>query len=65
MMKARTSFGIVFHEPAQYIYVIGGEQRSAGYMKDCEKYSIINDEWTNVAPMVVGSVGGSACIVDN
>ena len=46
------------------IYVFGGEGDD-DYLKHCEMYSILNDEWTEIASLGKKKESASACIFNN
>ena len=64
MKKERADHALVFDKLLQNIYVIGGYD---GFkrIKECERYSIYNNEWTSIAQLSQEKSAVSACIADN
>ena len=60
MYQERKNFAITADYNQQNIYVFGGQTEIA--LDQCEKYSIIKDEWTILSPMNQQKSGASACI---
>lgn len=64
MNKLRYGFEVSYDPKRKYIYVLGGNGGKAA-LNHCEKYSLENDEWVDIKPMILAKYFSSACIFNN
>ena len=66
MNKQREYFAITYDRKQKHIYVLGGFPGGpAKKLGQCERYSIQNDEWTEISPMAFKKQDASACMLNN
>lgn len=69
MNQQRFRFADAYDKVNRCIYVFGGHHNSGkegqGWKYDCEKYSVKDDEWTEISPLCKEKFSASTCIVDN
>eukprot|EP01016_Furgasonia_blochmanni_P003251 TRINITY_DN11278_c0_g1_i2.p1 TRINITY_DN11278_c0_g1~~TRINITY_DN11278_c0_g1_i2.p1 ORF type:complete len:380 (-),score=55.52 TRINITY_DN11278_c0_g1_i2:119-1201(-) len=61
MAKARSNFACVYFENG--IFVIGGEMSQSLSGKECERYDIATDTWTNLPSLNFERHSASACVL--
>ena len=64
MTTSRFEFGIAYDDQHKDIYVFGGYDEYQ-HLKHCEKFSIPNNKWTEIAPMSCERSNTSACILND
>ena len=65
MNGERSSFCVSYDDQKKEIYVFGGIRNGFDILNQSEKYSIDNDQWTEIAPTAQKKWGSSACILNN
>lgn len=65
MGQKRFGFGITYDEKNREVYVFGGVDVHGRVHKQCEKYSIEKDAWTELEPMIKENQEASASIFNN
>jgi len=65
MNQKRDQFGITYDDKKKEVYVFGGKDGMYGAIDHSEKYSIENDEWTELEPMPKAKWYASACIISS
>lgn len=55
----------MYDDHKKEIYVFGGLGQGYDFLKHCEKYSVLNDVWTKIAPIKKAKFNASACIMNN
>lgn len=64
MNQKRDQFGITYDHHKKEVYVFGGKDGMYGAINHSEKYSVQNDEWTELEPMPKAKWYSSACILN-
>lgn len=63
MNSRREDFGTTYATDRKEVYVFGGYAKDA--IDHCEKYSVMENKWTELEPMTKKKYHVSACLVDN
>ena len=66
MHQERYDHCLVYDDNNKAIYSLGGfDGRECEYLDHCEKYTFLDDTWTQIRPMWKKKLGFSACLMNN